>query len=148
MPYKHNEPYRHKFKPAKYRVTNWRKYNQALRERGNLTIWIEEASMSQWYAKCSHKHGAQRIYSDKAIEVMGIIRLVFHLPLRQTQGLMGSIAKMMKLDLLIPDFSTVSRRMQKLRVNIQSHIGVLCGKVRNFRRHAFSLEITRLQSIN
>ena len=79
--------------------------------------------MSQWYAKCSHKHGAQRIYSDKAIEVMGIIRLVFHLPLRQTQGFMESIAKMMKLDLLIPDFSTLSRRMQKLRVNIQSHIG-------------------------
>ena len=32
MPYKHNEPYRHKFTAAKYRVTNWREYNQALRD--------------------------------------------------------------------------------------------------------------------
>jgi len=54
---------------------------------------------------------------------MGIIRLVFHLPLRQTRRFMESIAKMMELDLRVPDFSTVSLRIQKLRVNIQSHIG-------------------------
>lgn len=119
--YKYNEPYRHKFDPIKYRVTNWREYNRALRERGNITIWLEEKSIRKWYANRSHKQGAQRIYSNTAIEVIGIIRLVFHLPLRQTEGFMQSVVKLMKINLLIPDFSTVSRRMKKLKVKIQSH---------------------------
>jgi len=42
MPYKHNDPYRHKFDPLKYRITNWREYNQALRGHGNITIWFEK----------------------------------------------------------------------------------------------------------
>jgi len=73
MPYKYKNPYRHKFPPLKYRVTNWHEYNQALRDRGNITIWFDEKNLNQWYANCMHKQGAQRIYSNKAIEIIGII---------------------------------------------------------------------------
>lgn len=119
MPYKYNDPYRHKFDPIKYRVTNWREYNQALKDRGNITIWFEEKSIHKWYANCTHKQGAQRIYSNNAIEVAGIIRLVFHLPLRQTTGFLLSIINIMGFDLRIPDFSTLSRRFRKLNVNLK-----------------------------
>ena len=27
--------------PAKYRTTNWRRYNQALKARGALMIWLD-----------------------------------------------------------------------------------------------------------
>ncbi len=38
MPYKHNEPRRHKIPKA--RVENWREYEVALRDRGSLTVWV------------------------------------------------------------------------------------------------------------
>ncbi len=107
------------FEPLKYKVTNWREYNQALKQRGNITLWFEEKTLRKWYARPTHKPGAQRIYSNRAIEVAGIIRLVFHLPLRQTTGFLFSIAKLMGVDLRIPDFSTLSRRLKQLKVNLQ-----------------------------
>jgi hypothetical protein len=38
------------------------------------------------------------------------IRQVFHLPLRQTEGFMKSLARIMKADITIPDFSSISKR--------------------------------------
>ena len=40
MPYKYNEPRRHKIPKAKYTVSNWREYDQALQQRGSLTVWV------------------------------------------------------------------------------------------------------------
>ena len=40
--------------------------------------------------------------------------MVYKLPLRQTQGLMRSISKLMQLEVLVPDFSTLSRRGRNL----------------------------------
>ena len=39
MPYKANEPRRHKIPKARYRVENWSANDAALRRRGDLTIW-------------------------------------------------------------------------------------------------------------
>src|SRR3712207_2201202 len=40
MPYKANEPRRHKIPRARYRVTNWPEYDGALQRRGSLTVWV------------------------------------------------------------------------------------------------------------
>ena len=45
MPYKFNESRRHKIKKARYKVTNWTDYNNALRKRGDITIWFTEEAM-------------------------------------------------------------------------------------------------------
>ena len=42
MPYKHNESCQHKFKKSKYRIINWREYNDALRKRGDITVYVTE----------------------------------------------------------------------------------------------------------
>ena len=42
MPNKHNDKYRHKFKKATYKVRNWPEYNDALRKRGDITVWFTE----------------------------------------------------------------------------------------------------------
>ncbi|MBC7619247.1 MAG: transposase [Candidatus Saccharibacteria bacterium] len=39
-----------------------------------------------------------------------MIRQVFHLPLRQTEGFMNSLARIMDAAISIPDFSSISRR--------------------------------------
>jgi hypothetical protein len=42
------------------------------------------------------------------------IRRVFHLPLRQTEGFLRSLADLLGLELPIPDHTTLSRRLKKL----------------------------------
>src|SRR3954453_20833759 len=54
--------------------------------------------------------------SDLAIETTLILRTVFHQPLRQTEGLVGSLLELMELDLPVPDHSTLSRRSRTLAV--------------------------------
>ena len=50
------------------------------------------------------------IYTDLAIETVLTLRLVFHQPLRQTEGFVSSVLALMGLDLPVPDHSTLSRR--------------------------------------
>ena len=42
--------------------------------------------------------------------------MVFHLPLRQTEGFLRSLVQLLELDLQIPDHTTLSRRLKTLRV--------------------------------
>jgi hypothetical protein len=43
MPHKFNAARRDKIPKQKHRVTNWPDYNEGLRQRGDLTVWINEA---------------------------------------------------------------------------------------------------------
>ena len=111
MPYKFNETRRHKIPKAKYRVTNWPEYDASLVRRGSLTIWITEEAIAAWQAPATGKRGGgEPIYSAIAIETSLALRLVFHQPLRQTEGLLRSIADVLKIDIAIPDHTTLSRR--------------------------------------
>ncbi len=50
MPHKFNAARRHKFDKAQYRVINWAEYNESLRQRGDLTIWVSDEAQSVWSA--------------------------------------------------------------------------------------------------
>ena len=110
MPYKFNEPRRHKIPTAKYRVINWPDYDAALVRRGALTVWFTDAAIAAWRAPATGRPGGQPIYSALAIETALTIRVVFHQPLRQTEGLLRSMADVLGVDIGIPDHTTLSRR--------------------------------------
>jgi transposase len=110
MPYKFNQSRRHKIPKARYRVTNWPEYDAALVRRGSLTVWITEEAVAAWHAPATGERGGQPIYSAIAIETGLTLRLVFHQPLRQTEGLLRSIADLLGVAIAIPDHSTLSRR--------------------------------------
>ena len=110
MPYKFTEGRRHKFSKARYRVTNWPEYDAALVRRGSLTVWFTEEAVAAWHAPATRERGGQPIYSAIAIETGLALRLVFHQPLRQTEGLLRSIADVLGVDIAIPDHTTLSRR--------------------------------------
>src|SRR6202034_2324979 len=110
MPYKFNESRRHKIPRAKYRVTNWPEYDASLVRRGSLTVWMTEEAIAAWQAPATGRRGGQLIYSAIAIETSLALRLVFHQPLRQTEGLLRSIADVLGVDIAIPDHTTLSRR--------------------------------------
>ena len=116
MPHKFNAARRHKFDTAQYRVINWAEYNESLRQRGDLTIWVNEEAQSVWSAPRRTSRGGQRRYSDLAIETCLTLRTTYRLALRQTQGFMGSIGTLMGLDIRVPDFSTLSRRANGLSI--------------------------------
>jgi hypothetical protein len=114
MPHKFNAARRHKFEKKRYRVTNWAMYNESLRQRGDLTVWFNSDTLKLWAAPRRLSRGGQPRYSDMAITICLTFGVVYGLPLRQTQGLMRSLARLMGLDISVPDFSTLSRRGQGL----------------------------------
>ena len=103
---------------TKYRVNNWAEYDQALVQRGDITLWISEDAMTSWTPAPTGLRGAQRKFSDRAIETALALRLVFKLPLRQAEGFLRSVLSLMGVDLEAPDHTTLSRRSQDLNVDL------------------------------
>ena len=103
---------------TKYRVSNWTAYDQALVQRGDITLWISPDAIEDWKPAPSGRRGGQRKFSDHAIETALILRLVFKLPLRQTEGFLRSILSLMNVAVEAPDHTTLSRRSQRLDVGL------------------------------
>ena len=99
---------------TQYHVGNWPAYDRALVQRGDITVWLAPDAIATWEAVGVGKRGGQRQSSDLAIETALTLRLIFHLPLRQTEGFLTSIFGMLGLDLSAPDHTTLSRRGQHL----------------------------------
>ncbi len=101
---------------TKYRVANWASYDRALVLRGDITVWLSPEAIAAWSPASAGKRGGQLKYSDLAIETALTVRLVFSLPLRQTEGFLSSLFELMGLDLFAPDHTTLSRRSRQLNV--------------------------------
>lgn len=114
MPNKHNDDRRHHIPKMQFKVTNWAAYEAGLRRRGSLTLWVSEDALAAWRAVPRTTPGGQARYSEVAIESAVMVRLVFHQPLRQTEGLLGSLLSLMEVDLPVPDHTTISRRAARL----------------------------------
>ena len=97
-------------------MTNWPAYDAALRQRGSLTVWFSDEAIAAWRAAPRTTRGGQASYSPLAITTALTIRAVFCLALRQTEGLIGSLVRLLGLDLPVPDHSTLSRRAETLEV--------------------------------
>ena len=101
---------------TKYRVGSWPEYERALVQRGDITLWLSADATDAWTPSPSGRRGAQRKFSDLAIETALTLRLVFGLPLRQAEGFLRSVLSLMRVDLEAPDHTTLSRRSQHLGV--------------------------------
>ena len=100
----------------KYRIRNWREYERGLRSRGDVTIWLSEDAIAAWVPTKNGLRGGQRRYSNLAVRTALTLRVVFSLPLRQTEGFLDSLLRLMGLNLKAPDHTTLSRRNQIVAV--------------------------------
>ncbi len=101
----------------RYKITNWSAYNEALVNRGSLTLWIEDSQIECWHkAERSGYRGSPMTYSDVAIQCSLMIREVFKLALRATEGFLRSLVKWLGVPLQVPDYSTLCRRQKTLSV--------------------------------
>jgi hypothetical protein len=79
-------------------------------------IWFTPEAIEAWRAEPRTGRGGQPSYSALAIATALTLRAVFRLALRQTEGLVGSVLRLLGLDLPVPDHSTLSRRAETLEV--------------------------------
>jgi hypothetical protein len=116
VPFKANAKCRHHIPKQKRRLTNWPAYEAGLRQRGDLTVWFTEAAIAAWRTAPRTSRGGQPWYSPLAILTALTLRALFLLALRQTEGLIGSVLRLLGLDLPVPDHTTLSRRADGLDV--------------------------------
>jgi len=116
VPFKADADHRHHIPKQRFRVTNWREYDASMRQRGSLTVWVTDEAIAAWTAEPRTTRGGQQTYSALAILTALTLKAVFRLALRQTEGLIGSVLRLLGLDLAVPDHSTLSRRAVTLDV--------------------------------
>lgn len=102
----------------KYKILNWSSYNESLKQRGSITVWFSEDAIGSWNYKGKREQGGKIIYSDSAIMTCLVIRKVYHLKLRQTEGFMKSLVSLLSISLSIPNYSILCRRAKNLNVPI------------------------------
>ena len=112
----------------------WPAYNNTLIDRGKLTFWVPETLSEVWYCN----EDSDRTYTDRAIEVLSVLRFKFGLTLRETEGFAKSIFEWMGLDLEVPSYSTLCRRLGSLSLVLWQDIQ------RNDRLHLV-VDATRLK---
>ena len=109
---------------SKHKISNWKQYNQALVQRGSLTVWMDEQAIQQWHCQTHHgRRGRGFHYSDSAIETALMLKAVFKLPLRALEGFINSLFQLMNVPLQSPDYSCISKRAKtvEIKYRLPSH---------------------------
>ncbi len=100
-----------------FRLRNWKEYTASLVQRGSLTLWIDQEALEGWICQArTGKKGASRLYADSAILCALTLQQIYHLPLRGTEGFLGSLFALLGVDLPVPDYTTLCRRRKNLPV--------------------------------
>ncbi len=104
-------------------MVNWTWYNESLVRRGEVILDFDV--IDSWHSELERmndgKKGAQYNYPDSFVQLLGYVRTYFHLPYRQTEGVVRAHAGNKVPS--IPDYSTISRRVNKLDIKISEHVG-------------------------
>ena len=71
-----------------------------------------------WRPAPTGKRGRQQQFSDAAIQTCLTMKVLFDLPLRQTTWFVESLLRLVDLNWVVPDFSTLCRRQKTLNVSL------------------------------
>jgi len=98
------------------RVRNWSEYNAGLIARGSVTMWINESALTMVSEAEPVMRGRPHVYSDALIQALLTLKQVYHLTLRAAQGFAQSLRELAFAELPVPNYTTLSRRAQDLKV--------------------------------
>jgi len=102
-------------------VRNWNKYNESLIRRGEILLDFD--AIDNWDIELEkmnkNKEGRKFVYPDSFIKLLAYMRAYFHLPYRQTEGVVREHATTTLPS--IPDYSNISRRINKLDIKINDN---------------------------
>jgi Transposase DDE domain len=99
---------------------NWKNYNESLVKRGEILFGFDV--IDNWHVELiekmnEYKEGRKFVYPDSFIKLLGYMRAYFHLPYRQTEGIVRAHAAN-TLPSSIPDYSRICRRINRLNIKI------------------------------
>lgn len=105
---------------SRYKIKNWSQYNRSLIGRGDITLWFSpDAKLMCEPGEEPPKRGGQQQYTDAYIEMCCMIRQLYSLAFRQTQGTVLSIVRMLGLTIKVPCYTQICRRMKSLNLHIE-----------------------------
>ncbi|QGS48980.1 IS5-like element ISSpu14 family transposase [Shewanella putrefaciens] len=106
---------------SKRKILNWKQYNQALVNRGSVTFWLDKSAINAWHCKAHHGgRGRGFQFSDTAIETALMLKGVFKLSLRATEGFINSLFRLMDVPLAAPDYTCISKRAKTVEVKYRN----------------------------
>jgi hypothetical protein len=109
-----------------YRVRNWKEYNKALVNRGNINFWINEECLKQWQnTQRTGKKGRPEKYSDIAIHCGLTLKALLRLTFRATEGFIKGLMSLLKISLDVPDYTLLCKRQKHLSIKlpkVRSHV--------------------------
>jgi hypothetical protein len=98
---------------------NWPSYNQSLVRRGEILLGFDV--INNWDIELKEmnkdKIGEPFHYPNTFLLLLGDVKVYFHLPFRQTEGIAQGHAKGKVPS--IPDYTTISRRINRLDIKIK-----------------------------
>jgi hypothetical protein len=96
---------------------DWSQYTSAAKKSGEITFYISQEAIDKWENDTpTGERGASNTYSNIAIETCLMLRAVYGLSLRKANGFVYSILQLMGLPLTCPDYTTLCRRAQTLKI--------------------------------
>ena len=102
-------------------MRNWKKYNESLVKRGEILLDFDV--IDNWDSELEKmnqgKKGRKFIYPDSFIKLLVYMRAYFHLPYRQTEGVVRAHAAN-TLPSSVPDYSRICRRINRLDIKISN----------------------------
>ena len=107
-------------------MVNWPSYNKSLVKRGEVILDFDV--IDSWYSELDSmnngKRGAQYHYPDSFIQLLGYMRVYFHLPYRQAEGVV--LAHAGNKIPSIPNYSTINRRVnnQDITISKRHEVGI------------------------
>ncbi len=97
---------------------NWKRYNESLVKRGEILLDFDV--IDNWDSELEKmnecKEGRKFVYPDSFIKLLGYVRAYFHLPYRQTEGIVRAHAANTLPS--IPHYSRICRRINRLHIKI------------------------------
>ena len=103
-------------------MRNWKKYNEFLVRRGEILLDFDV--IDNWDNELEGmnkgKEGRKFVYPDSFIKLLGYMRAYFHLPYRQTEGIVRAHAANTLPS--IPDYSRICRRINRLNIKINDDV--------------------------
>lgn len=84
-----------------------------------MDFYISQESLKDWYYRGKRQVGGKIHYPDSVIELCLLIKEYYKLGLRQTQGFVQSLIDGMGAFLKVPDYTTLSRRAETLKVQFK-----------------------------
>ena len=98
-------------------ITNWPLYNKSLLNRGSLTFWVDTEAMNNWFHQSHYaRRGRSQLDTDQTICTFLMLKGIFSLTLRATQGLLDFLLQLMNVPLYAQDYSYASKRAGSMTV--------------------------------